>query len=169
MIPTITELANTRDRIVHLPLSHTVVVSKEEVEETSKQLSQHSSDDEKHTSRVPENFVCSVPLYTPGQRLPVTHTGNPQTDELLKRLELSHRLTIPFGHVPTTAAGAQERTVDKGQGMQDADENEIDIDVDMDEAPPTGTAQEDENELDIDDDDEAAGVVEDSNEIDIDL
>ena len=62
---------------------------------------------------IPTNFAVTVPPYSPGEPLqpPLPRMGNPQTDHLLRTLNLQHVVTVPYQKM-----------------VGDVDENEIDLD-----------------------------------------
>ena len=166
-----------------------VEVSVEEVEWVRQKLEKRVSTKETEAPlAIHDNFVATIP---PAPRTggnphhlprPLPMMGNPQTDEFLKVLELSHILTIPYD--PNSVKNNRDQTTRAhnttgtpgARVISNQDENEIDIDDDEGEA---GEECKDNNEIDIDDlDDEAGdtapamdtteGEVEDSNEIDLD-
>jgi lariat debranching enzyme len=79
-----------------------------------------------------DNFTQTVPPYPGGplpNRLPppLGIMGNPQTDELLRRLELPHLVTVPYTKTPIITTTGQTSNTNNNNMMQD-DENEIIID-----------------------------------------
>lgn len=120
---------------------------------------------------IPENFSATVPEQShpmfQGHPPPMPIMGNPQTDALLKVLELDHILTVPYSPEQTRRLlnpdwyrqpPPVEFQDQRNHPLPAEDENEIDLELDDDdegEAPGVGAvADEDENEIDIDEDDE---------------
>jgi hypothetical protein len=75
--------------------------------------------------QIPNNFTRTAPVYVrkdPASRSRLSLIGSPQTDELLKVLELPHIITVPFhdlaGAAPPEAAEGQEELFfyDRGGG-----------------------------------------------------
>jgi lariat debranching enzyme len=116
---------------------------------------------------IPENFQPTVPPYT-SESVQVPHRlpppfprmGNPQTDELLSKLQLHHIVTIPWNDEQVPMQLQQQVTTDVAEaiGLEVEDDNEINIDCDEDvddvdrmtyEQPSNNTQdQQSSNELD---------------------
>jgi lariat debranching enzyme len=110
---------------------------------------------------IPENFSATVPEQShpmfQGYVPPIPIMGNPQTDALLKILELEHVLTVPYSTEQTTRLLNPEsyrqpiQPREPDMNIMVEDENEIDLGLEEDGVDDNLDA-EDENEIDIDDD-----------------
>jgi lariat debranching enzyme len=145
---------------------------------------------------IPRTLVPTVPFHTDdafqGNRScpPLQAMGNPQTDRLLRILELNHILTIPYDPEltpdvisaklqgkPSSSGNIKKSIIASSAGM--LDENEIDIDDEGDDAVDDQAKVVDDNEIEIDLDDsddddgnsnnaDCGERTADTNEIDID-
>ena len=122
---------------------------------------------------IPDNFVATVPPASSGNPRhlprPLRMMGNPQTDDLLKVLELEHILTVPYDRNCLKDYREQANLMGVAAVMPTSqDDNEIDIDDGDEGGEDGGQDSKDNNEIDIDDIEEGdAAEVEDSNEIDL--
>jgi lariat debranching enzyme len=83
------------------------------------------------TLEIPNNFVPTVPSYCPNESLrpPLPRMGNPQTDQLLRVLELPHRITIPY-KIEVIEKDENEIDLSLEDDIVDDDENKDSVVVD---------------------------------------
>jgi lariat debranching enzyme len=139
-------------RRVQVP-SETTRLSNDDIDWVVRRITEQHGD-----LTIPENFCQTVPIYShsmfSGRYTPFPLMGNPQTDNLLSILGLTHSITVPFD-----SSQALWSTTQSTQVIED--ENEIDIDdfsdgtsgnikEQPDAAKPHNTnGAEDENEIDL--------------------
>jgi lariat debranching enzyme len=136
-------LTKTHDRKVEMPAI--VPITPEDVDWVRQRFGK--------SPVIPENFVRTVPAHAgPPAPLPrplppaFSMMGNPQTDQLLALLQLSHVTTIPYSG-PCLANDANEIACNEGNAAV-GDDNEIEIDSDAIDNTET-------NEIELNDDEEA--------------
>ncbi|KAL7578401.1 hypothetical protein ACA910_012798 [Epithemia clementina (nom. ined.)] len=86
--------------------------------------------------QIPENFVQTVPVIAKGTSMvklphhlppPLPMMGNPQTDELLRILELDHIITVPYTGSSVGLAVESRNSVEDESRHSVEDENNIDL------------------------------------------
>ena len=81
---------------------------------------------------IPQNFCRTVPIYTDpmfrGNCPPLPLMGNPQTDALLRTLQLDHSLTVPFDKVISSSGVNSQGVSSSMKRVTVADDNEIELD-----------------------------------------
>ena len=139
-------LSIAEKREVEVPLT-SIELSPSEIEWVHEKILTSNADS---GLAIPKNFVPTVPYYThpmfQGRTKPLARMGNPQTDQLLRILELEHAITVPY-------------TLDQSETVVPlhlrqvpcVDTNEIQLDSNMNDDANTYDRK-DSNELDIEDD-----------------